>query len=425
MMELYPYQKTGVEFLAHKKRALLADEPGLGKTIQAIEASCTRYGLRIVVICPASVVENWKREIRDGAPGHAEWYVLSYDKAQKTIIPTQIDVLIIDEAHYLKNRTAKRTKFIYGPKCDGTGGLVSCANAVFLLTGTPTPNAPNELWPHLRALFPESLMPLASSKDISTARPMNYWQFVSRFCKTKENWLGHPQIVGGKNLEELKSRIAPFVLRRKKIDVLKDLPPIRFSELALEGSFDKIKNLPEANLVRHTLAEKGIDGLREIAPRVATLRRLTGLAKVAPLVAWVKDWLEGGGGKIVLFAHHREVIDQLYTGFASERPCVLQGSTAGRARQHVIDEFQNGETKVFIGQIQAAGTGITLTASSTVVFCESSWTPSDNEQAAMRVHRIGQRNACDIRFAMLAGSIDEDIQRAVMRKTETISQLFG
>jgi SWI/SNF-related matrix-associated actin-dependent regulator 1 of chromatin subfamily A len=176
-------------------------------------------------------------------------------------------------------------------------------------------------------------------------------------------------------------------------------------------------------LILKTLAEKGVDGLREIAPHVATLRRLTGIAKVAPVVEWVKDWLDAGGGKIVLFAHHREVIEGLQAGFPWH--VSISGQTPAGSRQHIVDTFnEDPYATVFIGQIQAAGVGINLTAASDVLFVESSWVPAENSQAAMRVHRIGQKNACLIRFATLAGSIDEHIQKAVQRKTRDIAALF-
>jgi SWI/SNF-related matrix-associated actin-dependent regulator 1 of chromatin subfamily A len=166
--------------------------------------------------------------------------------------------------------------------------------------------------------------------------------------------------------------------------------------------------------------------LREIAPHVAQLRRLTGLAKVKSCVDWIEDFIEGGGGKLVVFAHHRDVIDGVNKALAAQGTYVLAitGDTPSADRQTYIDAFQDGAAQVFIGQIQAAGTGITLTAASDALFVESSWVPAENEQAAMRIHRIGQRNACLVRFAALAGSIDEDIQRAVMRKTADIKKLF-
>ncbi len=227
-MNLYPYQQTGAAFLAGRKRALLADDMGLGKTAQAIAAATQVDAEKILVICPASVRENWRREIERFAPGKiSRWRVESYDSARSNfgfLLDIGYDLIVIDEAHYLKSATAKRTQAIFGPKCDGVGGLVEKAKYVFLLSGTPMPNHPAELWPMLRSCAPETIL------SARTGKPWSYWQFVKGYCKTRNNGFGE-QIVGGKNLDQLKSALQPFMLRRLKEEVMPDLPPIRFAEL--------------------------------------------------------------------------------------------------------------------------------------------------------------------------------------------------
>ncbi|WP_197286585.1 MULTISPECIES: DEAD/DEAH box helicase [unclassified Chelatococcus] len=420
---LFPYQEEGAAFLARVGRGLLADDMGLGKTAQAIAAARKIAARRVIIVCPASLCENWRREFKRFWPDFpGELFVKSYNKVDDFGGATTCDVLILDEAHYLKNKDAKRTRAIFGPRCDGKGGLVERAKQVFLLTGTPTPNNPAELWPLARAVFPDAIL-----NPKIPGKPLAYWPFVGRYCKTFDNGFGI-KITGGKNLKELRERIAPYVLRRRKEEVLTDLPPIRFDTLPLEGI-----RLPvvlndagkvEAEIIRKTLAEKGVGGLAEIAPHVASLRRITGLAKVGPVVEWVRDWLDAGGSKIVLFAHHKEVIAALSDAF--DRAVVVTGSTTPAVRQAAVDSFQNDpNTRVFIGQLQAAGTGLTLTAASDLLFVETSWVPAENQQAAMRIHRIGQRNACLVRVATLAGSIDEDVQKAVLRKMQDIRSLWS
>lgn len=422
-MELFPYQVEGARFLASVKRGLLADEMGLGKSAQAIAATALVNGApKVAVVCPASLRQNWLREFERFWPGLVSYTldVFSYDAVTRgALADWSGDVLILDEAHYLKNHKAKRTQAIFGPKCDGDGGLVSRAAHVFCLTGTPTPNNPSELWAMLRAVMPASIeRPMKND----ALKPMAYWPFVEKFCVTQDTGFGI-KIVRGKNLPELKSRIAPFILRRKKEDVLKDLPPIRFDTLALEGKWPKECDA-ESWAVAKALDEQGVDGLKAMGPHVAQLRRLTGLAKVPAAAEWIDDFLIGSESKLVVFAHHKDVVTALAKDL--DRVVVVDGSTTPSARQAAVDAFQNSpDVRVFIGNIQAAGVGLTLTAASDVLFVESSWTPSDNQQAAMRVHRIGQRNACLVRFAMLAGSIDEDIQRAVLRKTTDIAKLFS
>jgi len=432
---LFPYQRAGAAFLVSRRRALLADDMGLGKSAQAIVA-CEAVGARtILVVCPASLRQNWAREFGrfwfgEKAPTVR---VLSYDTAARTDwweVTRQdgdFDAVILDEAHYLKTKTAKRTKAIYGPKCDGVGGLVERAKHVFLLTGTPSPNNVSELWTHLRAVFPDAILG-------RNGKPMRYWQFVEKFCVTVDNGFGI-QIKGGKNLSDLKARIKPFVLRRKKEEVLADLPPIRFDTLPLEADLGALREA-EANLppgIAEALEKDGVAGLQAIAGHVATWRRLVGQVKVKPLAERILEELEGGLQKLVVFAHHRDVIDALDAILMRElsvpgaRPvCRLTGDTPPTARQDLVDHFQKTKAaRVFLGQIQAAGTGLTLTAASDLIFAETSWVPAENEQAAMRIHRIGQKNACLVRFATLPGSIDELITKAVERKMKDIKEMFG
>ncbi len=420
---LFPYQEVGAAFLAARKAALLADEPGLGKTAQAIigamkACAAEEISPTIGVICPASVRSVWAREFGRWWPQNyvAELIVESYESAQKKEWP-HLDVLIIDEVHYCKSKDAKRTKFVFD--------LAQRATHVYALSGTPTPNHSAELWPMLRALAPETILG-------ANGKPMSYWQFVMKFCKTKDNGFGI-QIIGNKNSRHLKERIRPFYLRRRKEEVLKELPPIRFDTLPISGASVAGYNDALADaLAACETDDEVVAALKKAAPHVAALRRLTGLAKVPGVVEWVKDWFEGGGSKLVLFAHHRDVIEALRSElhswlFKQEKAlAVLDGSSTAKEREDWVMRFQHHKDVVlFIGQIQAAGTGITLTASSDVLFVESSWVPAENQQAAMRIHRIGQKNACTVRFATLAGSIDERIQAVVARKTEEIAEVFG
>lgn len=419
-MKLYPYQVVGAAFLASAKSkgVLLADEPGLGKTRQAIEAAALLGACRIGVVCPASAVGVWHREIHEtGAFGFAEWRVASFNKAGS--LDGHFNVLIVDEAHYCKNREAKRTQVVLND-------LAERARRVILLTGTPTPNNPSEIWPLARACFPEAI---AHPK---AGRPMSYWEFVARYCGVTQNYLGHQKIVGGKNLAELRSRLRPYVLRRLKKDVLSDLPEVRFDVLPVEASIVAYRPedvLPQAaeDVIRDALAREGVNGLRKVAPYVASYRRVCGLAKVAGVMDWVKDWFDGGGGKLVIFAHHREVIAELQR--ACERMKIasltVDGSVSPLERAKYANAFNTECIQVFIGQNEAAGTAITLTGASTLLSLEPAWTPGVNDQVWQRIHRIGQKNACDIRYPTIAGSIDEDVTRALIPKQGAIDALWN
>lgn len=432
MSQLFPYQKDGVKWLAQRDFALLADEPGLGKSAQAIRA-CEGLA-RILVVCPASLRGNWAREFSrfSESPRSVEVVfgarvtgcgvtIVSYDFAARypEALAGAYDALILDEAHYLKNPKSKRTKAIFGPKCDRTGGIAENADRIYCLTGTPAPNDPSELWPMVRALAPELL----------DKRQHSYWGFVLKYCRTQDRGFG-PQIIGGKNMGELRGRLTPFILRRKKDEVLPDLPPLRLETLYLDCPSSRELSVLTKELggqIEAALEKDGVSGLGALAPHVAVLRRITGMLKVAGVVETVSNELLNGG-KIVLFAHHTAVIEQLESELVALGlgVVVVSGGTPAGRRSDLVARFQTSPScRVFIGQLTAAGVGLTLTAASECILVESSWVPAENEQACMRIHRIGQKAACRVRFATLADSIDEKINRAVLRKTADIAQLFN
>lgn len=434
--ELREYQIAGAEFLTERRTALLADAMGLGKSAQAIRACDNIGAMTVLVVCPASLRENWRREftkfstfkrtikvmsgrdqICDGAVN-----VVSYDTAvrlKEHLSNKHYDALVLDEAHYLKSLGAKRTQVIYGWK--GEKGIVSKADRIWLLTGTPAPNNPIELYPMCKALFSESF-------SMGNGLAFSKFAFMRRYCVTKNNGFGEV-IIGGKNLAELRVRLDPHFLRRKKEDVLKELPPITFDTLYLTADAklavaDK-GLLEQMNKVQAALdTEDPMASLEALAAHVATLRRYLGLTKVAPLVAWLKDFLEGSTEKIVVFGHHKDVLTQirLAVNKITNVACIT-GETTDRDAE--VQKFQNDpKCRVFIGNIQAAGTGLTLTAASNLVFAEYSWVPAENEQAAMRVHRIGQENAVIIRYAVVSDSLDERIAAVVKKKSDVIKQVF-
>lgn len=449
---LYPYQRDGARFLASREGAFLFDEQGLGKTAQAIRAADWLLARRIVIVCPAAVKENWRREVHafsvaprrvDVVEGRkhkfdptAEVLIVNYDIIATPHILSNLrrigpEVVIIDEAHYLKNPEAKRTKAVLGPKCDSAGGVIEGAR-VFALTGTPIPNNVAELWPLLRAIAPDAIRKPGG-------QPMRKHEFESTYLQTIQTSYG-PRVVGSRNLSALREKLKGVALRRLKKDVLPELPPFRVVETTLSPDAAARRSLLEAQrepgvdqLMNDLQAANGdpariADILQAAAPFMPTVRRITGILK-APLVAdFVTSELEGGVDKMVVFALHKQVIATLHDTLARRkyRPVVLAGGVSAQARQAAIDSFQSDPgVRVFIGQITAAGTGITLTAASHALFAEMSWVPADNAQAAMRVHRIGQQNAVLVRLATLTGSIDEYVAQAVRRKAKDIAELLS
>ncbi len=424
MNHLFDYQKVGADFLCDNPAAFLADEQGLGKTLQVI-AACDKLGLtKVVVICPAIAKINWRREFERWGTVEREVKVFSYDKITQSkevrneIAKFEPDVLVLDEVHYLKNRTAKRTKYIYGQYCRGDG-LVKFADRVWLLSGTPLPSNVSDMWTHLRAIW---------------QYPLNFTDFTTYFCKT---WCGSfgLQILGNKTerMAEFKTVLKAIMLRRKSEIVLKDLPPIWWQDTSIEvANWSDTKHIEDprekeavdailANaLTNEDLSEK-IDG---IAPHIASLRRLTGVAKAAPIATQIAGELaDDAYDKIVIFAYHTDAIQTLYDKLKEFNPVVVAGGMPTAERQAAIDNFQTDpKVRVFIGQITACSTAITLTAANQVAFVEMDWLNSTNAQAAKRCHRIGQLKPVIVRVFSLANSIDEHVNKILARKAQMISE---
>lgn len=437
MTPLLPHQHVAAEFLAARKSALLADGMRVGKTPAAIGGAdligardvlwLTRGAARPdharawerfqTIDRPVNVLES---RLQRPAPGVT---ICSYDLAAGPLLEPltrKYDLVVLDESHRCKSRDAKRTKAVYGEKIDGTG-LIGCAPVGWHLSGTPAPNHPGELWPMLHAAMPEAI------PQKHKPAPMRYWSFVDRFCTTKENYLGHIEIAGGKNLKILKQMLEPYVLRRKLEDVMADVPRLMVDTLALSGKL----SLPagaEADIeqVNDALDRHGIAGLAKIEQRAAVLRRLTGLAKVEPMAAWVVERLDDNADKIVLMAHHVEVVEQLLAGLKAFNPVALYGGANAAQKREAVPTFTRDPCcRVFIGNIDSAGEAIDLSVADELVMVESSWVPGINEQACMRVVNLTKKRPTLARFAMLAGSYDERVAEACARKLATITELFS
>lgn len=454
----YNFQLAGADWLAERQDVLLADVMGLGKSAQAVRASDLIGAQRILVVCPASVRMNWRREfhrfspvdrqivvLMPGMPSvpDPEVLVVSYEQAynhRKILMARTWDALILDEAHYLKEREARRTKAIYGYA--NHPGLKHRAKRVWRLTGTPAPNNAGELYTHLR-----------SAGLVSIA----YWDFVFQFCTGFNHDYGF-KITGHKNVEELKKILAPFMLRRTLMDVDMELPPFRFQEVVVPASkveldpwfveqihnsggkaefYHEIKvgeqTLKDAlfqvdidydfHTDKHLLSVMG--GLQSA---LATYRRFTAMAKLPACLDIIEEELKNDPAhKVVIFAIHRSVIETTMERFRPFKPVTVYGNTPAEKKQKHIDRFiDDPHTRVFIGNIQAAGTGIDglQKVAHCVEFLEQDWVPSNNAQALARVHRNGQTKRVRARVFLLENSLDERITKALTRKTTELARIF-
>jgi len=447
---LYQYQNEGIAWLQTKKLALLADEMGLGKSAQAICAANEVQAKRILVICPSIARINWMREFSKFSEHSYNFDVItkrgqkvsgpnsvicSYDLAL-SVAPCDLgdfDLLILDEVHFLKSTTAKRTRQILGSK-----GFIRHAKRTWALSGTPAPNHYGELWPLLYTFGVVS-------------EP--YERFLTKFCITLRTTYGI-QILGNRKdkIPELRSILDKIMLRRTVDQVLLELPKITFNDTVVEPGIvdldidsaligwvyplDRSKELKELleqqkKLVLLATGETGLgrDGMKVLeglAKSVSTLRMYTGMQKVAPVAEMVKEELEAGVyEKIVIFAIHQNVIDGLRRRLFKHGVVTLYGGTPREKRQSHIDKFQNDpRCKVFIGNILACGTAITLTASNQVLFIEQDWVPGNNAQAAKRCHRIGQEKPVFVRCVAIDDSYDERISQILKRKSRELIELF-
>jgi SWI/SNF-related matrix-associated actin-dependent regulator 1 of chromatin subfamily A len=422
-LAFYPFQRAGVEFLDSRSVALLADEMGTGKTIQVaglLNLRGSEYR-RVLLITPASMKIIWARELAKwlvrketpimvikgitpeaDLPSQGIW-IINYELLKKfrlSLIRDSWDLLVLDEAHYIKNRKSQRTK---------TAHLLSgCARQKLLLTGTPLLNRPEELW---------SLLHFLSPRDWP-----NFHSFAHRYCgpiRTEWGW----DFSGASNLEELNGRLrAGLMMRRLKKDVLPQLPSFTRALVPLEisgrGNLDELVRL--AGLDPFNLPDL-LDPLTIPFECVAEVRHELGKLKVKPALQYILEQSEGYQEKIVVFAHHRAVLGELAKGLPGS--VLVTGETDQASRLAAIEQFQNDpQIRFFVASIRAMGVGITLTAAARAIFVEQDWTPAILRQAEDRLHRIGQKAAVLSQYLVVPDSIDVNVMRAVMAKVEVIEK---
>lgn len=428
-----PFQQAGVEFLMGRANALLADEMGLGKTIQAIGViNADATIAKVLVVCPASLKLNWKAEITKwqtrgltvGVATGKEFpdtqvVVINYDITAKhadSIHGVAWDLLILDEAHYVKNPDAKRTSTLLGKWNRDASKVLPAVKArrKIAITGTPIPNRPKELFGLLNFLAPGAFG--------------GFLTYAKQYCAAYQDAYGW-QTDGASNLDELQSRLRSTVMvRRLKDEVLKELPAKIRQIIPMEGFEALVKQEQEL------LAKLGVDpesdwdafvaSLRAgaVFEEMSALRKKLALAKAPAVIEHVRDLLESGESKVIVMAHHKDVVDLITAAFDGA-VVKVDGGTPVEARQAAVEQFQtNPEVKVFVGNIIAAGVGLTLTASRTVVFAELDWVPGNVVQAEDRAHRIGQQDTVLIQYLVVDGSLDSRLAQVLQSKAGVIRQ---
>jgi SWI/SNF-related matrix-associated actin-dependent regulator of chromatin subfamily A-like protein 1 len=365
--------------------------------------------------------------------------IINYDilrKHEATIKETEWCVLISDEAHYLKNPKAQRTKVVFGERAterEKKNGAADVPGIIarkrILLSGTPIANKPVELYPLISYLDPITWG--------------NFFKFAIRYCSAHQNGHGW-DFSGASNLDELQDKLrSSIMVRRLKKDVLTELPPKRRQVIefpatgdlarvakAEKHAYEGVDELEAAVELAaasddpsayETAVQKLAKGQRAVFEGLSTLRLETARAKIPLCVDHLREAVEESG-KVVCFAHHKEVVRAIAEEFGVEA-VQLVGDTPMIERQAAVDRFQKDPgCKLFIGSIMAAGVGITLTAASHVVFCELDWVPGNVSQAEDRCHRIGQRESVLVQHLVLEGSLDATMARRIISKQEIIDR---
>lgn len=511
-LEYLPFQRAGIEYMIQRPHVLLADEMGLGKTIQAIGIINAKTDIkRALIICPASLKLNWELELKrwltrrfmivvaSSKPDaqvsdalirafrfadeisqcavpdvqlsrginrfHAVLdalerckqfrityfsgtcqgiiLILNYDIVEywrPAINAISLDILCCDESHYLKNSKAQRTKVVVGHWDNDPVKRIwpIKAKQKIFMTGTPVLNRPKELWTTVRALDRHGL-----GED--------WYDFHMRYCAGYKDHFGW-QIDGASNLEELQSRLrGSIMLRRKKEDVLTELPPKRRQLIMLEpvtaGARRALENEKTLLETGQKLAElsREVEKLsvdqanqkyKEAVQKLhacqsaafietAKLRHMTALAKLRMAMDHLVNVLESEN-KIVIFAHHHDVIDQLVEGLAEYGIVSFDGRTDVAKRQKLVEQFQKEpKIRVIAGSIGAMGSGWTLTAASYVAFAELDWVPGNLNQAEDRLHRIGQTGSILVQHLLLDGSFDSRMAKSIVQKQQVIERAAG
>ncbi len=441
-MQLFSYQRNGVQYGINKKKFINGDDMGLGKTAQSIATLVGGGAKCILIICPATLKENWKREWkmwtgRDAViltdrtkntwpqyynVGLSNVFIVNYESLKKYFVkainkpankPLRLnhivfhdtinlfDAVVLDEIHRAKDLRTQLTKF-----CKG---IATGKEWIMGLTGTPVVNKPKDLVSQL------GIIEILSSFG-------GYTKFVDRFCQ------GYSQASNLRELNYLLHKNGFF--RRLKKDVLQDLPDKMRNIFRVEITNRQEYVKAENNLVSYlrdnlqkTEGEitKALRG--EAMVLIGILKKISARGKIAAVVEMINEVIDGGE-KIIVFAWHKEVVRSIQEAVPGSLTIV--GDNSLKERQYAVDTFQNNpDSKVIICNIQSGGVGITLTASSRVAFIELPWHPAHADQAEDRAWRIGQKNSVDCRYLLGMNTIDDYIYKIIDKKRAIVSQVTG
>ena len=420
------HQKEAVQKLVENKKFILADDMGLGKTTSTIIAALEASSKKVLIICPATLKINWKREIENYsdksiyiAEGKnfstdADFVIINYDiiknfhdpkkKDDSEILKANFDLVIVDEAHYIKNGQAQRTKLI--------NDLVKTVDRLWLLTGTPMTSRPMDYFNLL------SLVDSPVSK--------NWMAYAIRYCQGYQFNVGGRKvwnITGASNLDELRERTAGTILRRLKENVL-DLPDKIITPVYLRL---KSKNYEEVMGEYYDWYDKNPDESKSLTVQFSKLtkvRQIIADEKISQTIEIAENIIEQDK-KVIIFCNFTDSLNKIIEHFGKSA-VKLDGSMSKPERQRSVDEFQdNPKVKVFVGNIKAAGVGITLTSAEAVIMNDLSFLPSDHAQAEDRAYRYGQKNNVLVYYPIFENTIEGVIYDILNNKKQVIATVMG
>ena len=435
-------QKEGIKFLISKKGAILADQMGSGKSLQATVAALESGAKKILIVCPSSVKINWEREINyfqeydiaiiNGRRwDNAKFTIINYDILKnfhtiktdenkddydfienQKLLKSKFDLCIIDEAHNLKNKDSIRGSIMTD--------LCQNINTVWLLTGTPVANRPMDYYNLLKLIK----SPLTNDWKFYVKRYCEGKQITTRLKngRTKKVWLTN----GASNLDELANKTKNIFLRRLTSDFadmpernviplinkLSDNQRIEYDQLWEDYILERERNKKNVNIQRD-LVELGL------------LRKYMAMETIPYTIDIVNEIIEQGD-KVVIFTCFTEELLELANYYGNKCVCHY-GQMSEKEKQKSVDEFQNREDgpMIFIGNIISAGVGITLTRAHYLVFNSFDWVPGNSEQAEFRCFRIGQKNNVQIYYNLFSNTIIEKMWYTLNYKKEIINQIIG
>jgi len=420
------HQKESIQKLVENKKYILADDMGLGKTTSTIIAALETGAKKVLIICPATLKINWKREIENYsdrtiyiAEGknfstEHDFVIINYDilknfhdpkkKDDSQILRANFDLVVIDEAHYIKNAQAQRTKLI--------NDFIKKIDRLWLLTGTPMTSRPIDYYN------------LLSLVDSPVAK--NWMAYVIRYCSGYQFKVGARKVwnvMGASNLDELRDRTSNTILRRLKEDVL-DLPEKIITPVYLRL---KSKDYEELMGEYYNWYDKNPDESKSLTVQFSKLtkvRQVIANEKISQTIELTENILEQDK-KVIIFCNFTDSLNQIVQHFG-KTAVKVDGSMTKQDRQFSVDQFQeNDKIKVFVGNIKAAGVGLTLTSAEAVIMNDLSFLPSDHSQAEDRAYRFGQKNNVLVYYPIFENTIEGAIYDILNNKKQVIATVMG